>query len=50
MSGFDENPFGEPMFNDPFKVNINDTTKVFFPYFSNFLFVFRYLILKIHNE
>lgn len=21
MSGFDENPFGEPVFEDPFKVN-----------------------------
>lgn len=50
MSGFDENPFGEPVFNDPFKVNINDITEDFFPYFSDFLFVFRYLICKINNE
>jgi len=27
MSGFDENPFGEPVFNDPFKVNSGKSEK-----------------------
>lgn len=27
MSGFDENPFGEPVFNDPFKVSVGKAVK-----------------------
>lgn len=40
MSGFDENPFGEPVFNDPFKVNSGKNVKTWkFPYFWLFLLI-----------
>lgn len=38
MSGFDENPFGEPVFADPFKVSSRNAEKL--PYFSIFSLFF----------
>lgn len=42
MSGFDENPFGEPNLGDPFKVH--GEISHFSAYFSKILIVYSYLI------
>lgn len=51
MSGFDENPFGEPTFSDPFEVSeicANPLSKknFFFDFFPDYK-MYSYLITKI---
>jgi hypothetical protein len=48
MSGFDENPFGEPVFNDPFKVNISKVGVEIF--FHIFLFFLHHNRLSYHKN
>lgn len=43
MSGFDENPFGEPVFNDPFKVRLRKVTKLFHIFQFSLCFSLSYL-------
>lgn len=53
MSGFDENPFGDPFANaDPFKVRKNAMKILILPYFgiSNELSYLNFPISMIHSD